>query len=254
MLEGRNAVITGAASGIGRAIAVEFARLGARILIADIRETPVEGGATTVDTIRAEGGEALMLQADISKESEAERLIETAAGFGRIDIVVNNAAVALGCSITETTMEIWERTMAVNVTGPFLVSRSAMRRMRDQDVQNEARGRIINVGSQHGMIAAPEDFAYGISKAAIIHMTRQLALDGAPHKIICNAVSPGKIDTGKDGPAMAQRWIDYSLARTPLGHMGRSKDVAQAVAFFASDKAAFITGANLVVDGGWMAS
>ncbi|HEV7414981.1 MAG TPA: SDR family oxidoreductase, partial [Tianweitania sediminis] len=112
----------------------------------------------------------------------------------------------------------------------------------------------INISSQHGHISAPEDFAYGVSKAGIAYMTRQIAADYARHNIICNAVAPGKILTGKGGRAVEQKWIDYSNSRTPWPRLGTPQDVANAALFLASDEATFLTGHNLFVDGGWMAA
>jgi NAD(P)-dependent dehydrogenase (short-subunit alcohol dehydrogenase family) len=143
--------------------------------------------------------------------------------------------------------------MAVNLTGVFLMCRAAIHQMQRQVIRNEVRGRIVNISSQHGMIAAPEAAAYGASKAGVVYLTRQVAVDYAKEGIVCNAVAPGKILTGKTGRAVEQRWLDYSHARTPLPRLGRSEDVANAALFLASDEATFITGENLMVDGGWMA-
>ncbi|WP_283818838.1 SDR family NAD(P)-dependent oxidoreductase [Rhodopseudomonas boonkerdii] len=134
------------------------------------------------------------------------------------------------------------------------MSRAAVRQMLTQDIRNEARGRIVNISSQHGMIACPEDVAYGTSKSGVVYMTRQIAADYAADHIICNAVAPGKIITGKPGRAAEPRWMDYSTARTPMPRLGRPDDVANAALFLASDEATFITGENILVDGGWMAS
>ena len=115
------------------------------------------------------------------------------------------------------------------------------------------RGRIVNISSQHGMVASPEDIAYGTSKAGVVYMTRQIAVDYAQDGIVCNAVAPGKILTGKTGRAVEPRWLDYSHARTPWPRLGRSEDVAGAALFLASEDASYVTGHNLLVDGGWMA-
>jgi NAD(P)-dependent dehydrogenase (short-subunit alcohol dehydrogenase family) len=173
---------------------------------------------------------------------------------GRLDIVVNDAVVRVGKKLTDTSLEEWNRVMAVNVTGVFLMCRAAVRRMLRQEIRNEVRGRIVNISSQHGMIAAPEDCSYGVSKSAVVYLTRQIAADYGRDSIICNAVAPGKILTGKGGRAVEPRWIEYSNLRTPLPRLGRPDDVASAALFLASDEATFITGENLMVDGGWMAS
>ncbi|HZP98520.1 MAG TPA: SDR family oxidoreductase [Reyranella sp.] len=253
-LAGKTALITGASSGIGRAIARKFHAEGASLLLMDITEQVVEGGEPTHKILNAP-----FFQGDVSKEADVEEAVRRAAALGggsggRLDIVVNDAVVRVGKKLTDTSLDEWNRVMAVNVTGVFLMCRAAVRRMLGQDVRNEARGRIVNISSQHGMIASPEDCSYGVSKSAIVYLTRQVAADYGKDQIICNAVAPGKILTGKGGRAVEPRWIDYSHARTPLPRLGRPDDVANAALFLASDEASFITGENLMVDGGWMAS
>jgi NAD(P)-dependent dehydrogenase (short-subunit alcohol dehydrogenase family) len=249
-LQGKTALITGASSGIGRAIARKFHDEGATLLLMDVTEAVLEGGEPTHRML-----DVPFFQGDVSKEEDVEEAVRRAAQpTGRLDIVVNNAVVRLGKKLTDTSLEEWNRLMAVNVGGVFLMCRAAVQRMLGQEIRNEARGRIVNLSSQHGMIAAPEDIAYGTSKSAVVYMTRQIAADYGPDSIICNAVAPGKILTGKTGRAIEPRWLDYSRARTKLPRLGRSQDVANAVLFLASDEATFITGENLMVDGGWMAS
>ena len=197
----------------------------------------------------------LVFQGDVSKEADVEEAVRQAAlPTGRLDIVVNDAVVRIGKKLTDTSLEEWNQVMAVNLTGVFLMCRAAVRRMLTQEIRNEARGRIVNISSQHGMISSPEDCSYGVSKSAIVYMTRQIASDYGKDSVICNAVAPGKILTGKPGRAVEPRWLDYSHARTPLPRLGRSEDVANAALFLASDEASFITGENLMVDGGWMAN
>jgi NAD(P)-dependent dehydrogenase (short-subunit alcohol dehydrogenase family) len=249
-LAGKTALITGASSGIGRAIAKKFHEEGAALVLMDITEQVVEGGEPTHKIL-----DVPFYQGDVSKEADVERAVRLAASStGRLDVVVNDAVVRAGKPLVETSLEEWNHVMAVNVTGVFLMCRAAVRRMLTQEIQHEARGRIVNISSQHGMVAAPEDCSYGVSKSAIVYMTRQIAADYGPHNIICNAVAPGKILTGKGGRAVEPRWIDYSHRRTPLPRLGRPEDVANAALFLASDEASFITGENLMVDGGWMAS
>jgi NAD(P)-dependent dehydrogenase (short-subunit alcohol dehydrogenase family) len=249
-LLGKTALITGASSGIGRAIAMKFHEEGAQLLLMDITEQVVEGGEPTHRILNVP-----FFQGDVSKEADVEEAVHrTTALTGRFDIVVNDAVARLGKKLTDTSLEEWNRMMAVNVAGVFLMCRAAVRQMLTQAIRNEARGRIVNISSQHGMISAPEDIAYGTSKAAVVYMTRQIASDYGKDSIICNAVAPGKILTGKTGRAIEPRWLDYSHARTPLPRLGRSEDVANAALFLASDEASYITGENLMVDGGWMAN
>jgi NAD(P)-dependent dehydrogenase (short-subunit alcohol dehydrogenase family) len=248
-LLGKTALITGASSGIGRAIAMKFHEEGAQLLLMDITEQVVEGGEPTHRILNVP-----FFQGDVSKEADVEEAVRrTTALSGRLDIVVNDAVARLGKKLTDTSLDEWNRMMAVNVAGVFLMCRAAVRQMLTQAIRNEVRGRIVNISSQHGMIAAPEDIAYGTSKAAVVYMTRQIASDYGRDSIICNAVAPGKILTGKTGRAIEPRWLDYSHARTPLPRLGRSEDVANAALFLASDEASYITGENLMVDGGWMA-
>jgi NAD(P)-dependent dehydrogenase (short-subunit alcohol dehydrogenase family) len=251
----KSVLITGASSGIGRAIARRFAAEGARLVLADMTEEVREGGTPTAELLRAEGHDVEFVRVDVASEADAARAVDmTIRRFGRLDVLVNDAAIGVGSRLTETSLEEWERTLAVNLTGVFLMSRAAVRQMLTQDIRNEARGRIVNISSQHGMIACPENIAYGTSKAGVVYMTRQIAVDYAADFIICNAVAPGKIVTGKPGRAAEPRWMDYSQARTPMPRLGRPDDVASAALFLASDEATFITGENILVDGGWMAA
>ncbi|WP_315838235.1 SDR family oxidoreductase [Bradyrhizobium prioriisuperbiae] len=254
-LAGKSILITGASSGIGRAIARRFATEGARLVLADITREVREGGIATIDLLTAEGHEVEFIEIDVASEADTIRAVDhTISRFGRIDGLVNDAAIGVGKRLTETSLTEWNRALAVNLTGVFLMSRAAVRQMLTQDVRNGARGRIVNISSQHGMIACPEDVSYGTSKAGVVYITRQIAADYAGDHIICNAVAPGKIVTGKPGRAAEPRWMDYSRQRTPMPRLGTPDDVANAALFLASDEATFITGENILVDGGWMAA
>ncbi len=254
-LKDRGAIVTGAASGIGKAIAVRLAAEGAFVVVADLTETPREGGAGTLETIRATGGAATFVTCDVTRAADLAAAVDVAVGHaGRLDVMVNNAAIGTDKPLHETEEADWDRVMAVNAKGVFLGCREAVRRMRTQEPRGEVRGRIVNISSQHGMIRAPNDFAYGVGKATVVYMTRQIAGDYAADGIVCNAVAPGKILTGKTGRAVDPEMLAYSHARTPWPRLGRPEDVASAVLFLASEEASYITGANLMVDGGWMAS
>ncbi len=254
-LRGKVAIVTGASSGIGRAIARLFAAEGAQVIVADVTEDVVEGGEPTCRLIADEGNFATFVACDVAVAAQVEQLIETAVtAYGRLDILVNNAAIHGGKPLLETDEPSWNRVMDVNLKGPFLRARAAVRQMLRQEVNGDARGRIVNVTSQHGMISAPEDFAYGVSKAGLVYMTRQIAADYGRQHIVCNAVAPGKILTGKTGRAVEPRWLAYSEARTPAPRLGTPIDVARAALFLASEDASFVNGHNLLVDGGWMAA
>ncbi len=254
-LDERVAIVTGASSGIGRAIAQRFAEEGATVVIADVRTEPLEGGEPTVDTIVAHGGRAEYRQVDVSSWEQVDALVsETVERHGALDIMVNNAAIGTGTPLLETGEDDWNRVMDVNVTGVFFGCKRAVRQMLEQPIRAEARGRIVNISSQHGMVSSPNNFAYGVSKSAIVYMTRQIAADYGDQHIVCNAVAPGKILTGRGGAAISESAIAYSNSRTPMPRLGRPRDVANAALFLASDECTYMTGVNLMVDGGWMAS
>ena len=166
--------------GIGRAIARRFADEGATVIVADTRESPIEGGAKTVDVIRDSGGECEFRLMDVSLWSDVDRVIAaTVARHRRLDVMVNNAAIYTGTRLLETDEDDWDRVMAVNVKGVFFGCKRAVQQMLTQEPSGEARGRIVNLSSQHGMIACPGDIAYGVGKSAVVYMTRQIATDYA---------------------------------------------------------------------------
>jgi NAD(P)-dependent dehydrogenase (short-subunit alcohol dehydrogenase family) len=254
-LAGKVCIVTGAASGIGRAIARRFAREGAHIVLADIRVDPREGGETTYHLIKGEGGSVIDVPTDITDWQQMDNLVKIAVSeFGKLDVMVNNAAIGVGKPLLDTSEEEWDRVMAVNIKGVFFGCKRAVQQMLTQELVGDARGRLINISSQHGMICSPNDIAYGVGKAGVVYMTRQIASDYAKQGIVCNAIAPGKIETGKPGPAASPEIMAYSESRTPYPRMGRPEDVANAAVFLASDEATFITGENLMVDGGWMAN
>lgn len=254
LLAGKTAIVTGASSGIGRAIAISFAAEGASVVIADVTPEPVEGGAPTVELISRAGGKASFETADVARWEDIDSLIaKTVAQHSRLDIMVNNAATYSGTPLLETSAAQWEQVMTVNLTGMFNGCKRAVQQMITQEPRQEVRGRLINLGSQHGIISAPRDAPYGVSKAGAIYLTRQIAVEYAKDLIVCNCVSPGKIVTGKPGRAMDPAMLEYARRRTPWPRFGQPQDVANAAVFLASDRATFITGANLVVDGGWLA-
>ena len=179
---------------------------------------------------------------------------ETVRRHGRLDVIVNNACIRHARRLTELALSDWNRMMAVNLTGVFICFRAAARQMLTQPLHDEVRGRIVNLSSQHGMIAAPDDLAYGVGKAGVAYLTRQIAADYAADGIVCNAVAPGKIVTGQGGRLLDEGVLDRARRRTPWPRLGRPLDVAQAALFLASADASFVTGHNLMVDGGWMAA
>jgi len=248
-------IVTGGSSGIGRAIACRLAGEGAAVTIFDRTEEVREGGRPTVSEIADAGGRAWFVQGDVTVWQDIDRVVSNVVDrHSRLDVMINNAAISVGKPLLETTEAEWDQVMAVNAKGVFFGCKRAVQQMLTQEVRAEARGRIVNISSQHGMIASPGDLAYGTGKATVVYMTRQIAADYGAQNIVCNAVAPGKILTGKTGRAMDPDLIDYSERRTPMPRLGRPDDVAAAVAFLGSDDARYITGENLMVDGGWMAS
>lgn len=255
LLAGRIAVVTGASSGIGRAIALAFAQEGASVVLADITETPCEGGEPTPELIRRAGGSAWFQRTDVGRREDVDALVTgTVARHGRLDVLVNNAATYSGTALLQTLPAQWDEVLRVNLTGYFNCCQRAVAQMITQEPRGEARGRIVNIGSQHGIVSCPGDLPYGVSKAGDIYLTRQIAADYARELIVCNSISPGKIVTGAGGLAQDPARLDYARHRTPWPRFGRPEDVANAAVFLASDRASYITGANLVVDGGWLAA
>jgi NAD(P)-dependent dehydrogenase (short-subunit alcohol dehydrogenase family) len=250
------AIVTGAASGIGRAIALRLARDGFDVVCADVRRAPIGGGQPTADAIADAGGAAVHAEVDVARLADCERLVAVAlARGGRLDLVVQNAVLAGPHSkpLVDTTDDDWDRMMAVNLRGPFLLARAAVRQMLAQEPVDEVRGRIVNITSQHGMVGCPGHFTYSVGKGGLVQMTRQIAVDYGPQGILCNAVAPGKIVTGAAGDFSADdEGLAYVRSRTPFHRLGQPDDVADAVAFLAAG-ARYVSGVNLLVDGGWMA-
>lgn len=254
-LTDRVCIVTGASSGIGRAIARQFAANGAQVIIADVTEQVLEGGAPTSTIIHSDGGRAEFIHTDIANQAQVEELFSSVVfRYGRLDVLVNNACIRRPQPLLELDKADWQALLDVNLSGTYHCCQAAVRQMTSQPPVNDVRGRIINLSSQHGMIAAPGDLGYGTTKAAIDYMTRQIAVDYADQHIVCNCVAPGKIQTGVGGRATDPTVVDRATQRTPWPRLGRPQDVAQAVLFLASDSASFITGTTLMVDGGWMAA
>jgi glucose 1-dehydrogenase len=237
-------------------MSLAFAAEGADVVIGDVREDPREGGRPTVELIEERGGSALFLDADASRWEHIDRLVRAAVERrGRLDVMVPNAIVAGRHSkgLLETTEEDWDAIMDVGLRGVFLCCKRAVQQMLGQEPVAEARGRIVNISSQHGMIGAPGHVAYCAAKGGIVNLTRQLAVDFGPQGIIVNAIAPGKILTRPADEPDSPEVLAYSHARTPFARLGQPKDVAAAAVFLASDECTYVSGTNLLVDGGWMA-
>lgn len=254
-MNGKVCIVTGAASGIGRAIARQLAANGATVVIADVTTDVIEGGEPTAQLIARDGGAAHFIATDVADTAQVEALVaQVADRFGKLDVLVNNACIRHARPLLELDEPDWQRVLDVNLSGVYRCCRAAVRQMMRQAPDGEVRGRIVNLSSQHGMIAAPGDLAYGTTKAAIDYMTRQIATDYASHGIVCNAVAPGKVQTGAGGRAVDPDVLERANRRTPWPRLGNPDDVARAVLFLASGLSTFTTGATLMVDGGWMAA
>jgi NAD(P)-dependent dehydrogenase (short-subunit alcohol dehydrogenase family) len=247
-LEGKVALVTGGASGLGKAMATRFAAEGAAVVIADIHE---EGGTQVVAEIERTGGSARFVETDVSRAEDCERVVGQAiAQFGQLDIMVNNAGTGVIGSVAELPEADWDRVLAVNLKGVFLGSKYAFPVMA-----RGGGGVILNTASAAGMIAHPGFAAYGASKAAVIHLTRITAMEGAAFNIRANALCPIWIETPMVEAYVAQ-FPDQEAARramaagVPLGRIGAPADVAEAALYLVSDSAAFITGVAFPIDGG----
>lgn len=251
-LAGRSVVVTGGASGLGRAIALRFADEGAYVVVGDLRAEPREGGGPIAELLGARG---VFCTADAAVAGDIDGLVRTAVDHaGRLDVMVCNAGVAGRWSkgLLETTEEDWDAIMAVNLRGVFLGTKRAVAEMVEQDPVGEVRGRVVIISSQHGMVGPPGHVAYATSKGGVVNFVHQVAVDFGPRGVLVNAVAPGKILTGNP-EGMRPELLEYSHARTPFHRLGRPDDVAGAALFLASDDAGYVSGINLLVDGGWMA-
>ncbi len=247
-LEGKVALISGGARGMGSAEAILFAREGARVVIGDMLD---EEGKRTEAEINESGGECVFIHLDVTDENAwQDAVAATVARFGRLDILVNNAGVSGGRGFLEdTTVEAWDRVMDINSKGVFLGTKAAIPQMR-----RAGGGSIINISSVYGLVGSAGSSAYHASKGAVRLLTKSTAIQYAGEGIRANSVHPGIIETAMTeatlaDPERSQQW----MSGTPLGRRGVPDDVAYGVLFLASDESSFMTGSELVIDGGWTA-
>ncbi|MBI2108100.1 SDR family oxidoreductase [Candidatus Woesearchaeota archaeon] len=248
-LEGKVAVITGSGRGIGKGIALEFAKEGCNVVISDYKGS--NEGKSAVEDMKSMGVGSIFVKADVSKEKDVRNLVRQAVKkFGKLDIFVNNAGILVSGTALQLTEKDWDRQMAVNLKGVFFGTKYAVEQMKKQG----RGGRIINISSIAGIVGFPGISAYCASKGGVTEFTREAALDHAKDGITVNAINPGVIVTDMTKGMLNDRPTKRNLMKnTPVGRFGQPADIGNAAVFLASDKSSFITGHNLVVDGGWTA-
>lgn len=248
-LEGKIAIVTGSNRGIGAGIAIAFAKEGCKVVI-NCHEHHKDADEV-VNEIKKLGSDAIFFTADVSKEKEVKRLVEnTVKKFGKLDIFVNNAGILVTGTVETLTEKDWNRQMDVNLKGVFLCTKYAVQQM----IKQGRGGRIINISSIAGLVGFPGISAYCASKGGVSELTREVALDCAQYGITVNAIDPGVISTDMTKSMLEDKATkDTLMANTPIGRCGQPKDIGNAAVFLALDESSFITGHNLVVDGGWTA-
>src|ERR1700675_2182137 len=250
-LSGKVALITGAASGIGRATALLFAREGAALVLADVK---ADAGQRVADDIAQSGGRAFFEGIDVTQAADCERLVERAIReFGRIDILFNNAGIIRRATVLDLSEDDWDRVMAVNVKSIYLLSREVIPHM-----QRAGGGTIINTASGWGLTGGAKAAVYCASKGAVVLLTKAMAIDHGPQNIRVNCICPGDTNTGmlrEEAQQLGEDSVSFLAESTkrPLGRVGAPEEIAQAALYLASDASSFVTGTALVVDGGGLA-
>jgi NAD(P)-dependent dehydrogenase (short-subunit alcohol dehydrogenase family) len=240
------AFVTGAAYGIGAATAVALARDGFDVAVSELRPDDLK---ETVNAIGAAGARALPVELDVrSLPGIRKAMAQVVSAFGQVDALVNNAGVPLTRPAVDVTEAEWDEALDVNLKGTFFLSQEMGRHL----IAGQRAGCIVSIASTHGVIGIADRIAYGVSKAGIIHMTRMLAIEWAAHRIRVNAVAPGTVETPSRAAAMAANpgRREFLINRVPLKRFGTAEEMAAAVCYLASPRAAFITGQTILVDGG----
>ena len=248
-LQNKVAIVTGAATGIGRSIATTMAQEGAAVAI-DYIKGQQQKADDLVAQIEKEGGKALAVEADVTKEDQVKHLVEQAVGtFGRLDIMVNNAGVEQEHPFVEMPLDVWNWVIAVDLTGPWLCSQAAAKQM----VKQGDGGRIVNISSVHEDLPMPTNAPYCAAKGGLRMLMRTIAVELAPHKITVNNIGPGAIDTDLDAPTIDDPpKFATLLSEIPLGRVGQPSEVARLAVYLASDAAAYVTGSTYFIDGGML--
>ena len=253
LLKGQKAIVTGSSSGIGTAVAIGLAAAGAEVVVNYAGNE--QSANKVVDQIKANGGNAIAIQADVSKEDDVERMFaKTIETFGTVDILVNNAGVQKDASIDEMTLEQWNRVIAINLTGQFLCSRAAIREFKKRGVVSDiscSAGKIICMSSVHEIIPWAGHVNYAASKGGVMLMMKSIAQEVAPFRIRVNSICPGAIRT----PINRDAWetkeaYDDLMTLIPYRRIGEPDDIGRVAAWLASDQADYVNGTSMVVDGG----
>jgi NAD(P)-dependent dehydrogenase (short-subunit alcohol dehydrogenase family) len=246
-LEGKAALITGASKGLGRAMALALAEAGARLALVSRN---LELLNETAGAVRQLGAEAAVFAADVTDETQVLRLEKAVAGrFGKVQILVNNAGMNLRKPVTDFTLAEWRQVMDTNLNSVFLMCRSFVPQMRGQGY-----GRILNLTSIMSHVALPGRTAYAASKAGLLGFTRALALELAPEKITVNGISPGPVATEMNAPLIQDPELNQQfISRIPLGRWGKVEEIGHLAVYLCSEDAGFITGTDILIDGGWTA-
>jgi len=246
ILDNKVALVTGAGSGIGLAIAQSYAKEGAKVIVSDINE---EHGNQAVEKIKSEGGEASFVKADTSNAEEVEALIKSTVDlYGRLDIACNNAGIGGEQKLTgEYSLDNWRKVLSINLDGVFYGCKYQLEQM-----EKNGGGVIVNIASIHGTVAAPLSSAYTSAKHAVVGLTKNIGAEYGQKNIRCNAVGPAYIETPLL-ESVSGDMKDALIAKHPMGRLGKSEEVAELVLFLSSEKASFMTGGYYLVDGGYTA-
>lgn len=247
-LEGKVAIVTGAATGIGQAISTAFAREGAAVVVDYVGKA---GAAdATLEKIKAVGGRSIAVEADVSDPAQVQKLVDqTVSAFGHLDILVNNAGIESKRPFLDFPIELWQKIIAVDLTGPWVCAQAAARQM----VKQGGGGRIINISSVHEDLPMPTNAAYCAAKGGLRMLMRTIAVELAPHQITVNNIGPGAIYTPIDNDVEADKKLDGQLmAEIPLGRWGKPEEVAELALYLASEAAAYVTGSTHFIDGGML--
>ena len=243
-LKGKVAIVTGGGTGIGKAIALEFSKEGAKVAITGRRSNKLQ---EVVDTIKKNGGEAIAITGDVSKPSDVDRIVKTTVDtYKRLDILVNCAGVLFSAELAHHTEKIWDETIDINLKGSFLCIQRAVPEMLKQ-----GKGKIINISSIAGQIGFPNSVAYCASKGGIMGMTKALAMELAPLKINVNDLAPGDTETPLNEHLLKDpEYLRGRVENTPYGRVGKVSDIAPGAVYLASDESDFVNGITLTIDGG----